>query len=782
MDCSYNNFSFTANNIKQDNIYSPPSFLSQLDHSELENKMIDLWASCKAAPSLVRSQRQFILECLSIAEAKQSLSPSLERMIKKLRKLVEGVGEESALLQIPPRLTILPLEAYGTTHYFKDYIKWNLGTIAPLLGIPFPIQQKLLLGLGDKECQARHIRQLSGMLEALPPQEYGAFRLFIEAAVYHTLERERIEKEIKGKGAPFALLDTEFEENRQKIEELYRMDRKELDSLHRERIRFLHQTRLLREKKEKKIAIIGAGPAGLMRGLLAIYLRFEIKIIEKRNASYSQTEGRPNILLLGHHVPDDLYPLVYFGVFDRLILEGVIKKSEYAGFEVAICDLERAMAEIVKELQPDALIPSVDNLQIKSHALEKTTLFYQEESFSADLVILCDGAKSVVGKQLGLTQTILSKKMNAPIGFFSPEENLFSQTIHTVLAASSLAFSGLSSWMTTQSSQEVIKTIRKKGILFRNKTLDYVGIPLTTEEAAFLKALPKEEREKILAGKLQSHHREMDLALSIFNPVHHVVRAGRLIEQRLVPIQLKKGETPVFTMGKSVFLVRGDAHGTTHPAAGYGAKTALSSLSADLQLLLFFEKGGANPILLEMFRRKAENSLYLSQSQGIEAIQTYLSDYEKPALFVEEIHKLSDYPQFAHLNLSMISHYFYLQKGRALSSQEEQALRHLKQEIVESWIWFSSPSSLYQETSEKFKTQHTFPTQLFQMALSPYLEGVEEVVKAIDPFPFHPVSANGEKILLSAAKQLFTGSQKPLGAFLGLLGWIEKLLSGSVEK
>lgn len=69
-----------------------------------------------------------------------------------------------------------------------------------------------------------------------------------------------------------------------------------------------------------KIMIVGAGPAGITRAILAALCGCEIQIIEKRK---EETEARPNVLVLGknsdqHWIMDDMKLLKFLGLQTHL--------------------------------------------------------------------------------------------------------------------------------------------------------------------------------------------------------------------------------------------------------------------------------------------------------------------------------------------------------------------------------------------------------------------------------------------------------------------------------
>lgn len=151
-----------------------------------------------------------------------------------------------------------------------------------------------------------------------------------------------------------------------------------------------------------KINIIGGGPGGLMRALVASVKGHECRLIEMRE-HYS----RDNMVKI-----KDTPLLNYFGIRDKLIAAGKINPDSEGNFAVKLKDLETILNGIAIDLHGDEsfrlqgqavdIVPGKDgkvNCLVKEGARDAPK---KDLVLEADLHIDSTGARADVGKMLGI--------------------------------------------------------------------------------------------------------------------------------------------------------------------------------------------------------------------------------------------------------------------------------------------------------------------------------------------------------------------------------------------
>lgn len=161
----------------------------------------------------------------------------------------------------------------------------------------------------------------------------------------------------------------------------------------------LRDTELHHSQKRPYVVILGAGPAGLIRAIVAIVNGNRVTVVEKRS---QDQEGRLNAILLTHRTIDILKD---YGVYHYLAernLFGSSSNEERFSCSVTICDLEAAMKAVIEALQKDEKIihfrSQVDHVVNEPGRAIDLVLRIDERARSTlrsvDVLIVAEGVKS----------------------------------------------------------------------------------------------------------------------------------------------------------------------------------------------------------------------------------------------------------------------------------------------------------------------------------------------------------------------------------------------------
>lgn len=162
-----------------------------------------------------------------------------------------------------------------------------------------------------------------------------------------------------------------------------------------------------------KVLIVGAGPGGLMRGIVTLLKGGEVVILEKR-ARYA---SRKNVVKI-HYLP----LLDYLGIAMFLLQEGKIDPIKTKFLRVVLGDLQRALQSVFSFLCPmkkaiQTATPLIDIEDKGEKIVWKAEHRGVVKWFEADYVVDASGANSVIATLLGNEGKILSKK-NVMVGAF----------------------------------------------------------------------------------------------------------------------------------------------------------------------------------------------------------------------------------------------------------------------------------------------------------------------------------------------------------------------------
>lgn len=176
----------------------------------------------------------------------------------------------------------------------------------------------------------------------------------------------------------------------------------ERTELHKGAIDRIKRMRQKQESPSPRVTIVGGGPGGLTRGLVAAASGAKWELIEKRE----RTEGRKNVVKIDDAQVFKL--LLYFGAADPLASSF---KTQGLGGNVLNCsigNLEAALVQSLSELtDANGKITTAQAVDVHSGVSESGQLTTEvlikgeEKGIKSDLVVFADGAKSVGSKIIG---------------------------------------------------------------------------------------------------------------------------------------------------------------------------------------------------------------------------------------------------------------------------------------------------------------------------------------------------------------------------------------------
>lgn len=366
--------------------------------------------------------------------------------------------------------------------------------------------------------------------------------------------------------------------------------------------------------KSDPIVIIGAGPAGLMRGLLAALHNIPFVIIEKR----PETKGRSrdNIINFGTMI-QEIQLLEMFGIFSLADGNGqmVIKQAKK---EISLDDLESCLKLVLNELQPNSILyeRSMTSLEVSEDSLK---VQIGERQITPSMVIDCSGTNSPFLEAVGVQKQKLSKPTDAIIAFFEDEDcdDKIKYEKKVIKEASQ------------QRLAMIPQNLKRLGIMLRNK-VDYLGSSLSPAELSFLrnrikflessKFLPDNEKckngisanvkfmQEWVENEMTPLRENIDLILTSqapgsYKPIYRKFRSGNIIH-----LPLYKAESPYALISGVPVIFAGDAQQTVDPSIGKGASKAMATAYSDLFLMNFVGGVKFNSSQMVLWKAKIDSS------------------------------------------------------------------------------------------------------------------------------------------------------------------------------
>lgn len=352
------------------------------------------------------------------------------------------------------------------------------------------------------------------------------------------------------------------------------------------------------QNQEKKMVLAGAGPAGLMRALLAASLGYSVQIFEKR----PEQRGRENIVALDISA---IHTLKEFGVYQYLVKQKLIFPGSY---DIRVCDLEAALKHFIKEIigslpiEYESEIQEIedDTVTIKTGNLSK--------KYHPDILVIAEGGKSSTNELLGLKRTDFLARLPVIAAIFKDHRPVNPHTVKQKFRKFYLTLSykisfaaHLTHFLFALFLQNLIVFQFKRttahpkskiagALLLATPGQNYCGVALNSRESEKLLSLQNrikhlqsqnqqkkaEKIEKVFKRRLNTFANHAYFASFLFNPSKR--RWMPLVNTQWIEIGADRVEKCSLQKGKMVILEAGDALATVDPASGQGCSTALSSV------------------------------------------------------------------------------------------------------------------------------------------------------------------------------------------------------------
>jgi 2-polyprenyl-6-methoxyphenol hydroxylase-like FAD-dependent oxidoreductase len=457
----------------------------------------------------------------------------------------------------------------------------------------------------------------------------------------------------------------------------------------------------------KKPLIVGAGPGGLIRALYLALQGKEFQLIEKR---LENMRGRDNVVTVGQGGPEEMNILFFLGVVSALRRDGDKASFSHLKphlMEVPISDIERelkvSLNSLFKGSQPIQYGKVIQSIEVDSQQGAKVTLVSTdsenqlEEVVYPSVLFANDGANSQTRKLLGVFQVPLSDTTLFAISFLDrkgteypealsqwvvdPREGI-SKVATTYGKAAMGVVKSFISGDTVQDS--VIQEVKGPAAIFRIPSKDYIFHDVLPDERieinqkrsniAHLKAekqilsmnngdhftqlnakintieQEKNEKESELKEYLKVRsletHSVMDVASRIVRRQHHRMFSVEHERTDTVDSTITRSEVSLVMVGNMPAAIRGDASHTTDATSGFGAKTAIEEVIADILLMNSQPNEVLSPLeqaslntCHETFSIRMRNVGFkerLLYERGTEKFERYLHDLKAIQILTEE--------------------------------------------------------------------------------------------------------------------------------------------------
>lgn len=383
------------------------------------------------------------------------------------------------------------------------------------------------------------------------------------------------------------------------------------------------QQPLIRDNK-KSIVILGAGPAGLMRGIEAVIHGHAIEILEKRA---EDAPGRLNIVALDERT---IMLLQRYGVHQYLVENGLLLPPNRMDHTVVrITDLERALKIVLNELSPGAIhynseVEAIDDLC-------NLTLRGGEIKAAPDIIVNAEGVNSSTNRLLGITRTtVLPHLPMITVIFRDNRPKIVGVCTFLESAAKTAFYLFIGLYYFTIYLFKVLfqgerlnnpNRVLAASIIMNSPTQSYFGLCFTKEQSDRLTELqqavitaPDGSQEK------QAAQRELDAFVFYWSNIgfffaNALALYARIIGERshfqnamwvpptaysIANVGADRADTSYQIRGKTVILLAGDALATVDPTTGLGCNLALQTSES---FVAFVEEMGIDvPLEVELNR------------------------------------------------------------------------------------------------------------------------------------------------------------------------------------
>jgi len=387
----------------------------------------------------------------------------------------------------------------------------------------------------------------------------------------------------------------------------------------------------------KPILISGGGPTGLMRGLVLALQEKPFLLLEQReppNVREQKGKIRPNIILFGTDEALEMSLLNFFRVTNLLAAnQGASFDHLNPGYmETKIWALECAMNDLLNQLRPDCIhyLSSIESLEKNENERMQVNVKMTDmnsepfiKTIEPSMLIVAEGAHSSTSELLGIEKIPLSKTTKIILGIFKEPETpksalhqigfKITKGIRGAASVGALKVHSLISendtggaffhfrvahqdYVVSGQKEQEHAEIRNLEITIAQLKKEYDLTP--TAEAKQRLEIAEKSLETYFRAKAESTHLITNFSLSTIKPATHRLKEMEYEKSLQVPVSLSKAKTPLVIVGKTPCIIRGDTLSTTDPVAGYGAKTGIASVMADLWLFAPTQKNAMEAPLL----------------------------------------------------------------------------------------------------------------------------------------------------------------------------------------
>lgn len=395
-----------------------------------------------------------------------------------------------------------------------------------------------------------------------------------------------------------------------------------INSLNQEKI-------LLHPHEQKSIAILGAGPSGLMHAIISVLRGEKTSLIELRD---EDAHGRENSVQLNE---ETIELLKKYGIYQFLEERKLIyPPTIYNTISVRLVDLEIAMKTVLKEISEENPVTilynnKVDTIQ-ENPTTQKIDLLLSSGNLipSIDILVNAEGAKSSTNVLLGNDRVVVLEKLPVIAATFVDERpeiidiGSFFSYVWTSITYTAMAIYHYSIFFfhLIFLGEFVFNKDRSIGgsLILQTPGQNYVGAGLSKAKSDEMISL----RDEMLARKealeiaeedgLDTSSLERELAATTdryTNFLHYWTRLSFCAANFLVMVSkiiaFFKGTTPEIKydtaswlplknvsiaeigadktrlasglLGRTLFLISADARATPDPTTGLGCNTALTA-------------------------------------------------------------------------------------------------------------------------------------------------------------------------------------------------------------
>lgn len=418
--------------------------------------------------------------------------------------------------------------------------------------------------------------------------------------------------------------------------------------------------------------IAGAGPSGLIHALCFKMLGKQFDIVERRGENKN---ARPNTVTLGKWETKELEILFFFGAIHRMRDKISFGHNRPYYNELRLGDIEDTLIDVLKDLN-DGVNPIQYNTCVENIDKNGVCTLSNHVVTHPTTVIVGDGLNGTTKGLLGIEQKRLSKKTLIHFSIFhKPENARFTSTFkHMAINVAkagllaikmvglfilhrksfeetyAMAIDGGPTGLSCLPSQDYLIRILKREeqdvlIAKFQSQLKLINLKMKKhdKDPEKLKKLKQKQaeiihdRDSYLTKKAKSKHGMFDILHSLYHPQGHKMRLYPLEHKQnyLVDIVISKAERPMMKLGKTTFLLRGDACHTTDPYSGTGCKTAQEEILPDQYFLQNPNLVNASTLELSILNYGQDHYQQKMIDKGFEERFMYYQGTEKAARFLD---------------------------------------------------------------------------------------------------------------------------------------------------